>query len=113
MKILVHHIYEYRKGLRSLVLHTISAGSREEAVRKLTANKIDFVIQEIDERKINIFFGAPECVEIIRNFGTKKLNQFTDEEDFILGIMLGYCRLEQCKRFLKRKERKKTKESAA
>lgn len=113
MKVLVHHIYEYRKGLRSLVLHTIGSEFREEAVRKLTANKIDFVIQELDERKINIFFGAPECVDIIRNFGQKKLNQFTDEEDFILGIMLGYCRLEQCKRYLKRKESRNKKESAA
>ncbi|HOP62030.1 MAG TPA: DUF2023 family protein [Spirochaetota bacterium] len=106
MKILVHHIYEYRKGLRNLVLHTIGSEYRKEAERKLSANKIDFVIQEVDEKKINIFFGAPECVEIIRNFGPKKLSRFTDEEDFILGIMLGYCRLEQCRRFLKRKDRK-------
>lgn len=106
MKVLVHHIYEYRKGLRNLVLHTIGSEYRDEAVRKFTANKIDFMIQEVDEKKINIFFGAPECVQIVRNFGQKKLNQFTDEEDFILGIMLGYCRLEQCRRFLKRKEKK-------
>ena len=103
MKVLVHHIYEYRKGLRNLVLHTIGSEHREEAVKKLTACRIDFAMQDIGERKINIFFGAPECVEIIRSFGTKKLNQFTDEEDFILGIMLGYCRLEQCRRFIKRK----------
>lgn len=105
MKVLIHHIYEYQKGLRSLVLHTIGTEYGNEAVNKLTASKIDYVIHELDSHKMNIFFGAAECVEIIRSFGKKKLNEFTDEEDFLLGIMLGYSRLEQCRRYLKRKNR--------
>lgn len=108
MKVLVHHVYEYRKGLRSLVLHTIGSEHEADAVKKLNANDIDYIIHEVDGKKINIFFGARECVEIIRSFGHKKLNDFTDEEDFILGIMLGYSRLEQCRRYIKRKNRSKT-----
>ena len=108
MKVLVHHIYEYKKGLRNLVLHTLPAEYRSAAESKLTAYDIDFIVHDIDSRKINIFFGADECVNVIRGFGEKKLCEFTPEEDFILGIMLGYCRLAQCERYLKRKGRKIT-----
>jgi hypothetical protein len=31
------------------------------------------------------------------------LSNLTDEEDFILGTMLGYDRVKQCERYLKRK----------
>jgi len=31
------------------------------------------------------------------------LSDLTDEEDFILGTMLGYDRVKQCERYLKRK----------
>ena len=106
MKVFTHHIYEYKKGLRSLVLHTLAAEYRAEAEARLKAHKIDYVIQVVDSRKINIFFGADECVKVLREFGEKKLNEFTPEEDFILGIMLGYCRLAQCERYLRRKNKK-------
>ena len=33
----------------------------------------------------------------------RSLSDLTDEEDFILGVMLGYDRLKQCERYLKRK----------
>ena len=103
MKVFNHHIYEYKKGLRSLVLHTLPSGCREQAERKLVHNEIPFLIREVNERKINIFFGERECVDIIESFGDRPLNEFTCEEDFILGTMLGYCRLQQCRRYLKRK----------
>ena len=34
------------------------------------------------------------------------LSAYTDEEDYILGIMLGYDRVKQCQRFLNRKFKK-------
>ncbi len=105
MKVLVHHIYEYKKGLRNLVLHTLDKSFHDEAVRKLDKNNIDFIVRFLDGPGINIFFGARECVEVIKNFGDKKLSEFTPEEDFILGTMLGYSRLEQCKRYLNMKSR--------
>ncbi|WP_020611228.1 DUF2023 family protein [Sediminispirochaeta bajacaliforniensis] len=104
MKVLAHHIYEYKKGLRSLVLHTLDASSEAEAVRRLERNNISYLIRRVNKRKINIFFGNKACVHVVTSFGDKPLNAFTPEEDFILGIMLGYNRTEQCKRYLARKE---------
>ena len=103
MKILFHHIYEYRKGLRNLVLCTLSSDYLELAVERLEHNEIAYLIQKVSENKVNIFFGMKECVDIVRGFGNKPLSTFTDEQDFILGIMLGYCRIKQCHRYLKRK----------
>jgi hypothetical protein len=103
MKVFNHHIYEYRKGLRSLVLHTLPFSMREQAEQKLKQNKISYLIRQVSDQKINIFFGEKDCVEIVQSFGDKPLNRYSDEEDFILGTMLGYCRLQQCQRYLKRK----------
>lgn len=102
MNIFCHHIYEYKKGLRNLVLHTLPTRCVDAAMKKLDANKIPFIIRRINTEKVNIFFGRKECVKVVESFGDKPLNEFTDGEDFILGIMLGYCRLKQCKRYLKR-----------
>ncbi|MDC7220035.1 MAG: DUF2023 family protein [Spirochaetales bacterium] len=103
MKVFNHHIYEYKKGLRSLVLHTLPVHLREEAEQKLKHNHIPYVLRPVGKTKINIFFGEVECVNIVESFGEKPLNELSDEEDFILGTMLGYCRLQQCRRYLKRK----------
>ena len=103
MRVLYHHIYEYKKGLRDLVLHTLDSKYRRQAEERLLKDNISYIIREISAKKINIFFGADECVAIIAGFGNKSLNEFSDEEDFILGIMLGYCRMKQCQRYLERK----------
>lgn len=103
MKVLCHHIYEYKKGLRNLVLHTMQAEDLEEAKSKLDRHSIEFFIQQVSPKKINIFFGKKECIDIIRSFGNKPLNIYTPDEDFILGIMLGYDRIQQCKRYLDKK----------
>ncbi len=100
MHIFNHHIYEYKKGLRSLVLHTLHSSLKQEVIKRLEKNGIPFIIQEVTSNKINIFFGAPECISVLQQFGDKKLNEFTPEEDFILGIMLGYDRILQCNRYL-------------
>jgi len=102
MKVLCHHIYEYKKGLRNLVLHTMQASLKEEALCKLNSNKISYFVQEVTPQKINIFFGAADCIDIIKHFNKSKLSDFSPEQDFILGIMLGYGRLQQCKRYLER-----------
>lgn len=101
MEVLSHHIYEYKKGLRNLVLHTLNAAYRQEAEEKLNHQEISYLIREVSPSKINIFFGAKECIEVIRQFGEKKLYEFTPEEDFILGTMLGYDRLQQCRRYMR------------
>ncbi|WP_028972926.1 DUF2023 family protein [Spirochaeta cellobiosiphila] len=102
MKILCHHIYELQKGLRNLVLHTIHKKELEKSIQKLENSHMAYVIQEVTPSRYNLFFGESECVELISQFIHKPLNEFTNEEDFILGTLLGYSRMEQCKRYLKR-----------
>jgi hypothetical protein len=103
MQILMHHIYEYRKGLRSLVLHTMPINELDKAEELLKRKGINHILQQVTSKKTNIFFGKKECIQIIKSFGKKSLSEFTDEEDFILGIMLGYDRNQQFTRYLERK----------
>ncbi len=103
MQVLCHHIYEYQKGLRHLVLHTMKGVDRAAAEAKLTSRSIDYLITKLSNGNINIFFGRKECVEVVRSFQEVPLNYLTDEQDFILGTMLGYDRAAQCERYLKRK----------
>lgn len=105
MKVFYHHIYEYLKGLRNLILHTTDISNYDLVVNKLEKDKIDFVIYPISENKINIFFGNTNCVEVVRRIGKSKLNEYSVEEDFMLGIMLGYDRVKQCERYLKKVSR--------
>ncbi|MDR0371440.1 MAG: DUF2023 family protein [Prevotellaceae bacterium] len=104
MQVLCHHIYEYKKGLRLLVLHTLQTSLLQTAETKLLQQNINYLIQPVTQSKTNIFFGNRECVEVVRKFGNKKLNELTPEEDFVLGVMLGYDRLQQCQRYLQKKE---------
>jgi len=108
MDVLNHHIYEYKKGLRDLVLHTLPASLKQEAIRKLESNNISYIVREVTSNKINIFFGSVACISVLQQFGEKKLNKFTPEEDFILGIMLGYNRIQQCNRYLSKTNKKVT-----
>ncbi len=103
MQVHSHHIYEYQKGLRHLVLHTMKASDREAAEESLRRKGIEYLITELVNGNINIFFGKKECVDVVRSFGDVPLNQLTVEQDFILGIMLGYDRLTQCTRYIKRR----------
>ncbi|MCT4613952.1 MAG: DUF2023 family protein [Marinifilaceae bacterium] len=104
IQVLTHHIYEYHKGLRDLVLHTMHSNGAGMAETILKNKGIPYRIEYVSNKKVNIFFGKPECIKIVESFGEKPLNQFSDEEDFILGIMLGYDRSKQCDRYLKRKK---------
>jgi len=102
LKILIHHIYEYKKGIRNLVLHTMNSFEADKAERLLNQRNIPYFIQKVNDRKINIFFGDIISVKIIKSFNQNSLSDFTDEQDFILGIMLGYSRKQQCERYFKR-----------
>lgn len=103
MEVLCHHIYEYKKGLRSLILHTMPAAEREAAEKKLKANHIHYFIRQVGRRNINVFFGEPECMEVMEYLANKPLNKFSPEEDFILGALLGYDKRQQCLRYLAKK----------
>ena len=98
-----NYLYEYKKGLRNLALYTGRNEEENIAVRKLRKERISHYIHRVNGSKINIFFGDAECVHIIEQMRTRLLADLTPEEDFILGIMLGYDRLKQCERYLRRK----------
>lgn len=72
-------------------------------IAQLEKNDIEYMIQHASGNKINVFFGDKRCIDVLKTIGEKNLSNFTDEEDFMLGIMLGYDRLKQCERFIERK----------
>jgi hypothetical protein len=108
MSIFNHHIYEYKKGLRNLILHTVSCDLVEELERKLQDEGISYIVCRMNTKRANIFFGNEACIKVLERFTNKALNQFTDEEDFMLGILLGYDQIQQCRRYLKRRGYGKT-----
>lgn len=103
IRILLNHIYEFKKGIRNMVLHTTHKKYMEFAVKRLENQNIPYYVQLVSPTKINLYFGKSECLETVRQIIDKPLNQLTPEEDFILGTMLGYDICQQCKRFCRRK----------
>ncbi len=103
MKILTHHIYEYQKGLRNLVMHTLPACLQVQVTGKLDRYGIDFHIHGGGKDKIIVFFGSPASVAVVRHLiRGRKFCELTPEEDFVLGSMLGYDIGKQCERYLKK-----------
>lgn len=100
MELFSNLVYEYKKGVRDLVLYTCS---KEQAIKYLSyLNKsgIKYLAVTVEGGKINLFFGSEKCLEILKTFSSLNLDEITPQEDFILGIMLGYSRTEQYKRIL-------------
>lgn len=102
LRLFCHGIYEYKKGVRNLILTTEKSLYKVEIERRLTQENIAYLIHSIDNDKINVFFGAKDCINIVKTFEDKNLNELTPEQDFILGIMLGYDELPQYRRYLER-----------
>ena len=102
MKVFRHHIYEFRKGLRNLVLYTGESTERTAIETRLRRERIASVVQPCGTARINVFFGNSACVEIVRRFAARPLNQWSPEEDFMLSVMLGYDRIQQCLRYARR-----------
>lgn len=101
MDVFHHGIYEYCKGLRLLFLVTFKQENGKKARERLEKEGIAYLIHDLGEGKVNIYFGDEACIEIVRSFNKINLNELSPEEDFILGTMLGYCRKQQCERYLK------------
>ena len=100
LRVFHHHIYEFKKGIRNLILTTEKGIYKKSIEQRLKNENIDCVIHDIANNKINVYFGAPECVNVVRTFNPK-LNELSAEQDFMLGIMLGYDRVKQCERYMK------------
>ena len=106
MKVLMNHIYEYKKGVRRMVLFTFNERFESFAITRLQSQNISYIVQPVGNGRLNLFFGKPECLDAIRLMVNKPLSQLTPEEDFILGAMLGYDICVQCERYCERKCRK-------
>lgn len=108
LRVFFHHIYEYKKGLRSLVLTTEKASNREIIEQRLIKEKIPYVIKDVNGKNINVFFGNKDCIKVVSSFGEKSLDKLTPEQDFMLGIMLGYDKILQCRRYFVMREKYQT-----
>ena len=56
LRVFSHHIYEYKKGLRNLILTTEKEANRKIITDRLEREKISYLIQNVDNAKINVFF---------------------------------------------------------
>ena len=104
-KVLANHIYEYKKGVRRMILFTCNRRFEQQACLRLCRQSIDYVVQPAGKENVNVYFGRRECLDAIRLFVTRPLNELSPEEDFILGAMLGYDICAQCERYCERKGR--------
>jgi hypothetical protein len=100
MEVFRHHIYEYQKGLRNLILHTAPASDVPEIEKLLRQKGIAYRLSWLSNGRVNVFFGKEDCIKVLELIGKENLRDYTPEQDFMLGIMLGYGRLEQCRRYL-------------
>lgn len=103
IKVLMNHIYEYKKGVRQMILFTMNKRYEQFATQRLERQKIPYVLQPAGKNTLNLYFGKKECLDAIRLIATRPLNELTPEEDFILGAMLGYDICAQCERYCERK----------
>lgn len=101
LRVFRHHIYEYKKGIRNLILTTEKSVYRDKIANRLQHEAIDYVIHDVGNGKINVYFGDKPCVDVVRTLNPQ-LNKQTPKEDFMLGIMLGYDKVRQCERYLKK-----------
>ena len=108
IKVLMNHIYEYKKGVRRMILFTCNRRFEQQACRRLCNQSIDYVLQPAGKDNVNVYFGRRECLDAIRLFVTRPLNELSPEEDFILGAMLGYDICAQCERYCERCKRRKS-----
>lgn len=105
-KVLANHIYEYKKGVRHMVLFTCNRRFEQQACARLCSQSIDYMVQPAGRTNVNVYFGRRECLDAIRLIITRPLNELTPEEDFILGTMLGYDLCAQCERYCERCKKK-------
>ncbi len=111
LKVFLNHIYEFKKGVRQMVLYTTNRQYESFAVKRLTGQGISYFVQSVGDDKINLFFGHKECINAIQYLITCPLNELSPEKDFILGAMLGYNICDQCDRYCRQINRCKSKNS--
>ncbi len=112
IRVFLNHIYEYKKGVRNMVLMTLNQKYLQYAIQRLESQKIHFFVQELSNGRINLFFGKKVCLDVARKFAVKPFNRYTPEEDFILGTLLGYDVCIECERYCELTEKQSEKQKA-
>lgn len=106
MQVFCHHLYEYEKGIRNLILHTISDELLSIVEKKLNSKSISYIIYKLKNGRANVFFGDTACINVIKSINKSNLSDYNAEEDFILGVLLGYDKVKQCDRYMEYKNKK-------
>lgn len=105
MHIFGYYLYEYTRGVRSLFRMTMSAAQAEPIIERLTVEAVEHFVQEVDDDRVDVFFGRAVVVATARRLASKPLGLLSPQEDFMLGTLLGYDLELQCRRFLARTRR--------
>ena len=103
MRVLMNHIYEYKKGVRRMVLYTFNQKYMKYAEERLEHQGIKYIMVPLGNDRVNLFFGRSECLDVVRMMIDRPLNELTPEEDFMLGTLLGYDISMQCERYCARR----------
>lgn len=103
LSVFFHMLYELDKGLRDLALLTTPLDNKEIIEEKLDECGYNYIVEKLKSGFINVFFGIKEPIEVLKKIGKHSLEEYTPEEDFILGVLLGYNTNKQCKRYLAKK----------
>ncbi|WP_410208038.1 DUF2023 family protein [Fusobacterium sp.] len=99
-----HMMYELNKGLRTMALLTTTDENFKIVRERIEKCGYDYMVEYLKSGYINIFFGKEESIKVLKQFKGKSLKEFSPEEDFILGALLGYNIEQQCKRYIERKK---------
>ncbi len=67
IRVLYNHIYEYKKGVRNLILFTLNERYAMLARQRLERQNIPYLVQRAGKNNINLYFGQPECLETIHS----------------------------------------------
>ena len=103
LDVFIHMLYELDKGVRILSLLTTSYDNEEVIREKLEECGYDYMIEYLNEKMINVYFGNKDSIKVVKSFNKSSLSYLSPEEDFILGVLLGYNTEKQCQRYLNRK----------
>jgi hypothetical protein len=102
IRVFNHHLYELSRGIRPLSMLTMTKAASGVVVARLVREGVAYYVHEACPTKLNVVFGRPAAVEAARRFLTGPLCDLSPEHDFMLGILLGYDREQQCVRYLER-----------
>ena len=67
MKVFHHHIYEYTKGIRKLILHTTRRENQHTVARALRSKEIAHLIFPVGDHKINVFSEMLHVSRLLKN----------------------------------------------